>query len=87
MILVASDDKLRNISWKVFFKGWILVLRAFFQNFQDQEKMEEAETVHRQALQAGKQRPSGELVWYVYEFMALFHRTPKTQRNTHGRRA
>ena len=31
-------------------------------NFQDQEKMEEAETVHRQALQAGKQSPfSGEL--------------------------
>lgn len=28
MTLVASDDKLRNMSWKVFFEGWILVLRA-----------------------------------------------------------
>ena len=41
-------------------------------NFQDQEKMEEAETVHRQALQAGKQSPSGELLWYVYGIVSSY---------------
>ena len=70
-------DDTSSIRWqaekyflKGFFEGWILVLR----NFQDQEKMEEAETVHRQALQVGKQRPfSGESVWYVYG--SLVHHT------------
>lgn len=82
MILVASDDKLRNISWKVFSMDESLccVPRVSVSRiFQDQEKMEEAETVHRQALQAGKQRPFPVFrvswFWYVYEFMALFHHT------------
>lgn len=106
-------DDTSSITWqaekyvlKGFFEGWILVARvSVSRNFQDQEKMEEAETVHRQALQAGKQSPFPVFrvswfgmfmapcfiilygcLWYLF-FEHIFQHTPKTQRNTHGRRA
>ena len=67
---MASDDKLRNMSWKVF-GGNPCVAWHVSQNFQDQEKMEEAETVHRQALQAGESQGKADPVFGWVRLLCL----------------
>ena len=76
MILVASDDKLRNISWKVFFEGWILVLRArclgvskFFRIKRRWRRLKQF-IVKRFRPESRARRVS----WFGM-FMALFHHT------------